>query len=147
MVTLGADFALKRFDGNVMQIWDLAGQSVYKSVREGYYKGAEGIILVFDVTKPETFNSAPNWLREVLSKNEGMLPMVLVGNKTDLRVENDPYHVKEEIALNYARELSEWSGFEIQYIESSALSGHHIEKIFLRLKEDIDDQKEMGLGV
>ena len=55
MVTLGADFAIKRIKNSAIQIWDLAGQAVYKHVRDGYYQGAQGIILVFDVIQPETF--------------------------------------------------------------------------------------------
>lgn len=146
MVTLGADFVIKRFDDTVMQIWDLAGQPVYKSVREGYYKGAEGIILVFDVTRPETFNNIPKWLSEILNKNEEILPMVLVGNKSDLRAEDDPDHVHEQNAINYAGELGNWSGFEVQYLESSAFNGQNVDEIFIKLKEEIDSYKSMQPG-
>lgn len=141
MVTLGADFVIKRFGDTVMQIWDLAGQPVYKSVREGYYKGAEGIILVFDVTRPDTFNNIPKWLSEILNKNEEIIPMMLVGNKSDLREEGSKSHVHPHNAEKYANELGDWSGFDVPYLESSALSGLNIDDIFSRLKEEIDSHK------
>ena len=146
LVTLGADFAIKRLGADVIQIWDLAGQAVYKSVREGYYKGAEGLVLVFDVTNVDSFTNLPKWLNEVINKTNSIIPMILVGNKADLRDNNSGEHVIQEDASNYAESLANWSGFEVPYFESSALNGLNIEEIFLNLKAEIDNYKASQAG-
>ncbi|MHA2027992.1 MAG: Rab family GTPase [Candidatus Kariarchaeaceae archaeon] len=146
MVTLGADFAIKRLDKDVMQIWDLAGQPVYQSVRSSYYGGAEGIILVFDITSRETFYNCAKWLNEVVSNLDYLIPLILVGNKNDLRSGNSPDEISPQEGENYAKELSKWSGFDVGYIETSALTGLNIDNIFDLLKSEIDNSKSAQLG-
>jgi GTPase SAR1 family protein len=63
LATLGSDFSVKKFgpnDENVVQIWDLAGQPRSSLVRETYYLGTRGVILVYDITRPDSFYSIPN---------------------------------------------------------------------------------------
>ena len=146
MVTLGADFAIKRLEKDVMQIWDLAGQPVYQSVRASYYGGAEGIILVFDITSRETFGNISKWLNEVVNNLDYLIPLILVGNKNDLRSENYSDHISYEEGKRYAHELSKWSGFEVGYVETSALTGMNIENIFDYLKIEIDNNKSVQQG-
>ena len=145
-VTLGADFAVKRLSNNdVLQIWDLAGQSVYKSVRSGYYRGAEGAILVYDITRPDTFKNVAKWLDEMLSVSDTMVPLILVANKIDLKQEGQKY-VSSKDGQKYAQVLSNWSGFKVPYIESSALVGTNIDKIFTNLIDEIDILKSTQQG-
>ncbi len=141
-MTIGADFAVKRvnIDGEeiVAQIWDLAGQIRFQSVREVYYQGATGALLVFDITRSETFENIPNWITELLENNRNkIVPMVLIGNKGDLRQES-PDAIPYEAAVEYSKELSKWSQFEIPYIETSALSGENVETGFAILLKNID---------
>jgi small GTP-binding protein len=89
--TIGADFATKTEILGAIEakllIWDLAGQPRFSVVREGYYRGARGLLLVFDVARPDSFESAPLWLKEAWKHLEGgrSVPLVLIGNKIDLR--------------------------------------------------------------
>ena len=141
LATIGADFATKKIDNEgskIAQIWDLAGQSRFAVVREGYYRGTK-VILVFDISRRETYFAVPNWIKEMM---EGMgidepIPMVLVGNKADLR-DGDPTFIEEEQAKEYAKQLSEWSGMDIPYIESSAKTGLNVDQIFDSLIDNIE---------
>ncbi len=138
MVTIGADFTIKRIGKSALQIWDLAGQPMYKSVRDGYYKGAQGIILVYDVTRPETFQAIAQWIDEISAKIGKVLPMILVANKTDLRdvTEN---HIQPAQGKQYAAVLSNWANMTVHYIETSAATGLNVEKLFENLLEEIDN--------
>ncbi|MHA2249554.1 MAG: GTP-binding protein [Candidatus Kariarchaeaceae archaeon] len=141
-MTIGADFAVKRVDLDgkeiVAQIWDLAGQLRFQSVREVYYQGATGGLLVFDITRTATFQSIPNWITELLENNKNkIVPMVLIGNKSDLR-ESSPEAISYDAGLEYAKNLSEWSNFEIPYVETSALSGDNVESAFATLLRNIE---------
>lgn len=141
-MTIGADFAAKRdtVDGETItaQIWDLAGQIRFSKVREGYYKGAVGALLVFDIVRRNTFEIIPEWLDELLrNNNEKMVPIILIGNKGDLRG-MDQNEVTVEEAENYARALSEWSEFEVPYIETSALTGEQVDEAFQKLIRNIN---------
>ncbi|TFF83933.1 GTP-binding protein, partial [Candidatus Heimdallarchaeota archaeon] len=89
-MTIGADFAVKRVElGHLVatfQIWDLAGQQRFDVVRSVYYRGSSGALLVFDVSNPQSFNNLPSWLNELTKNNyDRIVPLVLIGNKTDLR--------------------------------------------------------------
>ncbi|MHA1911612.1 MAG: GTP-binding protein [Candidatus Kariarchaeaceae archaeon] len=145
-MTIGADFAVKRvtIDNQefISQIWDLAGQVRFSSVREVYYRGAAGALLVFDISRPDTFEKIPNWIKELLDNNKGrIVPMVLIGNKSDLR-ETTPNHVTRERGMTYAEQLSKWSEFEIPYIETSAKTGDMVEDAFSVLLRNINDYLE-----
>lgn len=142
-MTIGADFAVKRVDLDgkeiVAQIWDLAGQLRFQSVREVYYQGATGGLLVFDITRASTFESIPNWITELLENNKNkVVPMVLIGNKSDLRA-STPEAISFDAGNDYAKSLSDWSKFEIPYVETSALSGDNVEAAFVTLLRNIEN--------
>ncbi len=86
--TIGADFATTDKDLNIdgknksvqYQIWDLAGQNEFQSIRGSYYEGCFGSLMVFDVTRPESFNNLPNWINELWDNSgKGAVPIVLLG--------------------------------------------------------------------
>jgi small GTP-binding protein len=142
-MTIGADFAVKRveLDGKeiVAQIWDLAGQLRFQSVREVYYQGATGALLVFDITRSSTFESIPQWVTELLENNkQKIIPMVLIGNKSDLR-ESSPEAISFDAGNEYAKSLTNWSNFEIPYVETSALNGENVENAFATLLRNIEN--------
>ncbi len=131
--TVGVDFAIKYYliqDKYYVkfQIWDIAGQETYSSLRPSFYKGAKGILMLFDITRAETFQSIPKWLQQ-LWQLEGPLPMILIGNKADLR-EQGMGQVLPEQAMTYARMLTQSIGFDVPYLETSALTGYHVSKSF-----------------
>jgi len=136
--TIGADFYVKRdlFNdpqlGEIMfewLIWDLAGQPTYKEVRPLYYKGAQGALLMFDVTRPETYYNLPKWLSEYWKHCGAVLPFVIVGNKIDIR-DLKKNHVPPEAGMEYAKITSQVVGVEIPYIETSAKTGENVNRAF-----------------
>merc|ERR1712022_66500 len=89
--TLGVDFRMVtiRLDGKTikLQIWDTAGQERFRTITSNYYRGANGIVVVFDVCDTESFDSVTRWLLEI-EKNVGTgVHKLLVGNKCDLPLE------------------------------------------------------------
>lgn len=133
--TTGMDTAIKRMTVEnyriTFQIWDIAGQKRFDNVRELYYSGARGAVLVFDISNPSSFNNLPNWL-EGLWKKTGPIPMILCGNKIDLR-DKIPKDIPFELGQEYTRRLSEAIGYEIPYLETSAKTGEKVDEAFFQL--------------
>ncbi|MHA2363774.1 MAG: GTP-binding protein [Candidatus Hodarchaeales archaeon] len=147
--TIGADFSMKTVDVSVdekqysmkFQIWDLAGQQKFQTVRSVYYNGVRGVLVVFDLTRPETLENCKNWLADLRDHfvTSTPPPVVLLGNKVDLR-KNFPTALssKEGQALaqflpaDYCNNM-----FDIPYYETSAKTGEMVEKAFLGLGEHI----------
>ena len=140
-LTLGSDFATKAMyvgDLNVnLIIWDLAGQPRFRAVREGFYRGTKGALLVYDITRKETYENIPLWIMELLKNNNKVkVPLILIGNKSDLR--GSLYRtIPSAHGENYAKELSIWSGFDVPYIETSAKFGDNVEQSFDTLVKQI----------
>ncbi len=122
-----------------VQVWDTAGQERYRSITNAYYRGAEGILIVFDVTKKESFESIQNWINEVTVYTGKDVVMICLGNKNDLKKGID----KKEIY-----EFQKKTGLEI--INVSAKTGDGVEEAFkhiiellikknLEAKENMDD--------
>ena len=127
--TCGLDLKEKKIIINDKQyqllIMDTSGQERYHSIAESYYKRADGIILVFDITNRNSFNSLKNsWLKDVNS--HGYFPKIVVGNKKDL--ENIRVIKNEDIEKN--KEFN-----EIEYFETSAKTKENIETIFNKIAE------------
>lgn len=147
-MTIGADFAVKKvvlpeFNKTVVfQIWDLAGQPRFEAVRGLYYQGSHGALLIFDVTRRESFENTPFWIQECW-KNAGRrkVPLVMLGNKCDLRDHFD-FCVSEKEGLALAEKLSEILGFPVPYLETSALSGLNVSNAFISLGEIIEKYKD-----
>ena len=136
LATMGADFAFlkTKIDGiNIeWQIWDLAGQPAFRNVMKSYYKGAMGALAIYDVTQPKSLESLDSWVQEVRERAETYdnLPVVLVGNKIDLRDEI-PSSLKTFQGFVKSKSLN--AGF----IETSAKTGEAIEDAFITLARDI----------
>lgn len=86
--TIGVDFKIRTFESGgstvKLQIWDTAGQERFKTITASYYKGAHGIILVYDITDRQSFKDIENWLAEVDKYGNENVVKLLVGNKSDL---------------------------------------------------------------
>lgn len=128
--TIGANFFVKNVKISKannyisLQIWDLAGQDHFKWVRRAFYKGAQGIIYVFDLTRKETFDNIKNWKVEV-EDISGFIPNVLVGNKLDL-IDRKNISVEESDSLK--QDIGACS-----FDETSAKLGTGIDDIFHKL--------------
>ena len=144
VLTIGADFAMKDdfVNGTSLkyQIWDLAGQERFDGVREVYYKGALGALLVFDVSRPDSYFSIPKWVKELWGNNgRSKVPLVLVANKIDLR-QTDIETISSEQGRLMAEKLTKLTspeGFACHYIETSAKTGIKIDDAFSLLGENI----------
>ena len=107
-----------------VQVWDTAGQERYRSITNAYYRGAEGILIVFDVTKKESFESIQNWINEVTQYTGKEVIMICLGNKNDL---------KKGIDKNLINEFQKKTGLEI--INVSAKTGDGVEDAFKHIIE------------
>lgn len=101
-------------------IWDTGGQEMFTYLRPKYYSGASCAIIVYDITNQSSFDDLDVWVNEVLSKCPD-IPVIICGNKFDL---NEARTLDKEIILDYIRLK------KFDYVESSALSGFNVDKLF-----------------
>ena len=134
--TMGADFALHDTSiGDTQirwQIWDLAGQPMFKDVVQAYYTKIFGGVVVYDVTRRQTFDNAEKWINDIW-KNCGRdedVPVVLLANKIDLREEG-----AETVSTDEGKKLAERLG--VPFLETSAKSGEGVEEAFTKLGNNI----------
>jgi small GTP-binding protein len=132
------------------QIWDLAGQPRFKSVRPVYYRGCVGIILIYDITRLETLQNAKNWVEEAYKHTGwGPVPVVLVANKEDLRHEV-PFALSKQHGLELARNIDENTsnkGFTCKLFETSAKTGQNVNEAFRELGRKILTFIEVNISV
>ncbi|MCY3413319.1 MAG: GTP-binding protein [Candidatus Heimdallarchaeota archaeon] len=128
-MTLGAEVSIKKFNKYAMQIWDLGGQQGFKMILEDYFINAHSAVVIFDITNRESFNKVREWVDFFNVKSGRVVPMVLAGNKVDLR-ETVADEVTQEEAIALSQELSRNSIFEVPYIEVSAKTGLNIDYLF-----------------
>ena len=135
LTTLGADFAAitKEVDEFQIkyQIWDLAGQPMFKNVRPRFFKGCFGALAVFDITRKDTFLNLGNWIEELYqSSGRGVVPIILLANKMDLE---DEQQVTKEEAEEFVEELNKKTkelSIENFFLPTSAKTGLNIDKAF-----------------
>ncbi|BBG98881.1 RAB GTPase homolog 1A [Prunus dulcis] len=133
--TIGVDFKIRTVeqDGKVvkLQIWDTAGQERFRTITSSYYRGAHGIILVYDVTDQESFNNVKTWLQEIDKFAVGNVNKLLVGNKSDLA---DKKVVSSEASKAFADELG------IPFLETSAKNSTNVEQAFMTMVAEIKNR-------
>jgi len=130
--TIGVDFKIRTFDiqGKTakLQIWDTAGQERFKTITKAYYKGAHGIILVYDITDEQSFKDLENWLSEVEKHASANVVRLLVGNKCDLEKDR-------KVTYEQGEKLAKQLG--IKFLETSAKNSTNVEETFLSLAQQI----------
>lgn len=130
--TIGVDFKIRTIDldGKTikLQIWDTAGQERFRTITSSYYRGAHGIIVVYDVTDPESFNNVKQWLQEIDRYASEGVNKLLVGNKCDLTAKKSVEYTK---AKEYADSLS------IPFLETSAKNSTNVEQAFMTMATEI----------
>ena len=130
--TIGVELTTKtyNFDNNdvKVQIWDTAGQEKYRSITSSYYKGAQGCLLVYDITKKKSFDNIDKWYSELKSNSDEKIYTMLLGNKSDLE-EN------REVSIEEAEKKAK--NFNIAFMETSAFNGNNINKAFNELINNV----------
>ena len=134
--TIGLDYRLKTMtleSGKKikLQIWDTAGQDRFRAITKNYYKGANGIILIYDVTNLQTYENVKNWIAQIREEANPNVIIYLAGNKIDVSEEEKV--VKTEDGQKIADE------FNLPFYETSAKNGDNVNKIFEDLVEKVDE--------
>ena len=123
--TIGVDFKVKTIDINdkkvKLQIWDTAGQERFRNVVSTYFRGAHGILLIYDVTNRESFKNLENWLIEIEKNASENVLKILIGNKNDLEDERD-------ITPDEGKAFANRNG--MQFIETSAKMNTNVNEAF-----------------
>jgi small GTP-binding protein len=127
LATIGIEFKTKEIKFNDylvhLKIWDTAGQERFRAITKSYFRGSNGVIFMYDITKKETFKNVKDWIKDSENNNFGF-EKILVGNKIDL----------EQIREVELKDVEEWAGQKnINVLEISAKNGTNVEKCFNEL--------------
>jgi Ras-related protein Rab-2A len=125
-----------------LSLWDTAGQETYKSITRSYFRGASGALLVYDITRPATFQSATSWLADLRQIAEENIVVVLVGNKSDLA--DAGAGGARKVSREEAEEWCRKNGI-LGFCETSAKSGEGVERAFREVAERVWWNVEAGL--
>jgi len=140
ITTIGIDFKIKtvEIDGKrvKLQIWDTAGQERFRTITTAYYRGAMGILLVYDITDEQSFLNIRNWIRNIEQHASDSVQKVLIGNKCDM--------VDDRVITNdRGKELADEYG--IKFFETSAKTDTNVKESFISIATDIVTKK-ISLG-
>ncbi|CAG8813789.1 3948_t:CDS:2, partial [Gigaspora margarita] len=132
ITTIGIDFKIRtiELDGKriKLQIWDTAGQERFRTITTAYYRGAMGILLVYDVTDERSFNNIRNWFSNIEQHASEGVNKILIGNKCD-------WVEKKAITKEQGQALAD--EFKIKFLETSAKANINVEEAFFTLARDI----------
>eukprot|EP01067_Filipodium_phascolosomae_P006680 Filipodium_phascolosomae@DN497_c0_g1_i1.p1 len=132
ITTIGVDFRFRTItvDGKTvkLQIWDTAGQERFRTITSAYYRGADGIVLVYDTTSQTSYDKVDDWLTEVNKYANGDVCKILVGNKCDLQ---DGRQVSAEDGQKKAEDLG------VRFVETSAKESTNVETAFKMMAREL----------
>jgi len=149
-LTIGVEFGARMVDIDgrqiKLQIWDTAGQESFRSITRSYYRGAAGALLVYDITRRETFNHLGRWLEEAKQNGNTNMTIMLIGNKCDLE------H-RRQVSTEEGRVFAEKHG--LMFLETSAKTAENVEesfhlpakKIYEKIKDGIYDVSNESYGI
>ena len=141
ITTIGIDFKIKNIvlDGKriKLQIWDTAGQERFRTITTSYFCGAQGIILVYDVTDRQTFTSIRNWIAQIQMHADVNVSKVLIGNKCDMV---DQRAISQEEGESVAKE------YGIKVFECSAKQNIGVEEAFVSLATEVKERLMVDNG-
>ncbi|KAM3128109.1 hypothetical protein pb186bvf_019810 [Paramecium bursaria] len=130
--TIGVDFKIKVMNVDnasvKLQIWDTAGQDRFRTITSSYYRGAQGIIVMFDVTDRDSFDQVRAWMSEIDKFATDQVIKILVGNKVDM---GNMRRVTQDEAQALA------SSYNVNYIEASAKGNIKVEETFIAITRQI----------
>lgn len=139
-LTIGVEFGARMItvDGKQikLQIWDTAGQESFRSITRSYYRGAAGALLVYDITRRDTFNHLTSWLEDARQHSSSNMVIMLIGNKNDLESLRE---VKREEGEAFAREHG------LIFMETSAKTAANVEEAFIDTAKCIHKKIQEGV--
>ena len=132
ITTIGIDFQIKNIKMNnkkiKIQIWDTAGQERYRVMAKSYYNSSDGFIIVYDITKRESFNQINNWIDQIVNSAPNYSKSIIFGNKNDLKD-------MRQVQINEGKELAKQNNFK--FYETSAKDSNNINEGFESIIKDI----------
>lgn len=146
ITTIGIDFKIRTIESKgkkiKLQVWDTAGQERFRTITTAYYRGAMGIVLIYDVTDVRTFENVENWFQTVTQHANDDAQIFLVGNKLD---DEENRQVSREQGQQLAQKLN------IPFLEASAKTNDNVESIFYELagiiqEKHVDSEPVQGLS-
>ena len=119
-----------------LQIWDTAGQERFRSIQASYYKGANGILVVYDITNRNSFENLNSWLIEIEKNGNKNVYKLLIGNKSDLESQR-------KVSKEEGKEFAQINGME--FFETSAKENYQVQDAFIQLTRDVIRTKDKSL--
>ncbi|XP_043830679.1 ras-related protein Rab-2A-like isoform X2 [Dromiciops gliroides] len=149
-LTIGVEFGARfiSIEGKQikLQIWDTAGQESFRSITRSYYRGAAGVLLVYDITRRDTFDHLTSWLEDAHQHSNSNMVIMLIGNKSDLEMRRE---VKKEEGEAFARKHG------LIFMETSAKTASNVEEafvdtakgIYVKIQEGVFDMNNEASGI
>ncbi|KAK8791287.1 hypothetical protein WA171_002234, partial [Blastocystis sp. BT1] len=141
ITTIGIDFKIKTVNvcGKTvkLQIWDTAGQERFRTITTSYVRGSEGILLVYDVTDRNSFESISSWMEQISQHADSSVNKILIGNKCDLEAQR-------AVSTEEGKKLAE--KFGIPFAETSAQTNTNVDEAFMSLAEAVVKRKTEEAG-
>ena len=140
MATIGLDYRLKTMildDHRIVkvQLWDTAGQDKFRAITRNYYKGARGIILIYDITNIKSYENIKKWINEIKEEISENVTIVLIGNKIDNEKERK---ISKEQGVKLAND------YNVSFFETSAKTGEGInESVFYLVQKILENDPEV----
>ena len=139
--TVGVEFGSKLFIHEnhkiKAQIWDTAGQEKYKAITGAYYKGSKGALVIYDITRKETFGNIEKWVNDLKTAGDPKITIIIIGNKSDLA---DKRQITKEEGEEKAK------SFGCAFLETSAFNGENIDKAFDIMVKEIYEKFSSDTG-